>query len=112
MIAPKIAVSAENLAEKLMLGVNFLYTLPKTAAIIMPAIWKGMFKPPNPHGDKNPLMSIAMLPRSAPTNAPSVRPITKEKKEVNSTFGGLGMTWMAEHNDVRTIRKVSLRMFI
>ena len=112
MKAPKTAVSRENLAEKLMSCVNLLYTPPRTPAIIMPTIWKGMFKPPNPHGDKNPLMSITKLPKKAPTMAPSIKPTKKEKKEVNSTFGGLGVIWRAKHKAVRIMRKASFRVFI
>jgi hypothetical protein len=112
MKAPRTAVSRENLAEKLMSPVNLLYTPPRTPAIIMPATWKGMFKPPNPQGDKNPLMSITKLPKNAPTIAPSVRPMTKVKKEVNSTFGGLGIIWRARHKAARIMRKASFRVFI
>jgi hypothetical protein len=91
MKAPKTAVSRENLAEKLMSRVSLLYKPPRTPAITIPAIWKGMLIPPNPYEDKNPLASITKLPKHAPHRAPNVKPITKQKKEVNSTFGGLGV---------------------
>ena len=90
MRAPKTAVSRENFAEKSILGVNLRYRPPNAPAIIMPAIWKGMFKPPNPYGETNPLTSITKLPKNAPITSPSANPTTNEKKDVNSTFGGLG----------------------
>ncbi|MGF3536112.1 MAG: hypothetical protein ACQXXE_04545 [Candidatus Bathyarchaeia archaeon] len=49
-----------------------------------------MFKPANPHGEKNPLTNITKPPKNTPTNEPNKKPTTNEKREVNSTLGGLG----------------------
>jgi hypothetical protein len=49
-----------------------------------------MFKPVNPHGEKNPLTNITNPPNKTPIREPKEKPITNVKSEVNSTLGGLG----------------------
>jgi len=57
------------------------------------------------------LMSITEPPKNAPITAPSIKPTIKEQKEVNSTFGGLGVIWRAKHNAIRIVRRASFRVF-
>jgi hypothetical protein len=56
----------------------------------MPIIWKGMLIPPNPQGEKKPLTNITQLPSKIPMTEPKAKPKTNVRKDVNSTFGGLG----------------------
>jgi hypothetical protein len=49
-----------------------------------------MFKPAKPQGEKKPLTNIMKLPNMVPIDEPNRKPIIKVKREVNSTFGGLG----------------------
>jgi hypothetical protein len=49
-----------------------------------------MFRPANPHGEKNALTNITKLPNKIPIRELNIKPRINVKSEVNSTLGGLG----------------------
>jgi hypothetical protein len=49
-----------------------------------------MFRPANPHGEKNALTNITKLPNEIPIIEPNIKPRINVKSEVNSILGGLG----------------------
>ena len=58
----------------------------------IPNIWKGIIIPAKPQGDRNPLINIVSVPRNAPKRVPNKNPTKKQIIEVNSKFGGLGVS--------------------
>jgi hypothetical protein len=70
-----------------------------------------MFKPAKPHGERKPLTNIMKPPNKTPINEPKTAPTTNVKREVNSTFGGLGVNCSARHRAVKTLIKAILVVF-
>jgi hypothetical protein len=70
-----------------------------------------MFKPAKPHGERKPLTSIMKPPNKTPINEPKTAPTTNVKREVNSTFGGLGANCSARPRAVKTLIKAILVVF-
>jgi hypothetical protein len=62
-----------------------------------------MFKPAKPHAEKKPLTNIMKPPKKPPRNEPNTKPTVKVKREVNSTFGGLGDNCTAKHKAPKTL---------
>jgi hypothetical protein len=60
-----------------------------------------MFRPANPHGEKNALTNITKLPNKLPIRESNIKPRMNVKSEVNSTLGGLGDNCIAKHNAVK-----------
>jgi hypothetical protein len=57
-------------------------------------------------------MNITRQPTSEPTTPPANHPITKVRKEVNSTFGGLGVSCIPIHRGTIIDRKEIFLVFI
>jgi len=62
-----------------------------------------MFKPANPHGERNPFTNIMKQPNKIPNKGLKRKPAENVKSEVNSTFGGLGDNWIAKHKATKTL---------
>jgi hypothetical protein len=62
-----------------------------------------MFKPANPQGERNPLTNIMKQPNKIPNMGLKMKPAENVKSEVNSTFGGLGDSWIAKHKATKTL---------
>jgi hypothetical protein len=50
-------------------------------------------------------------PNKTPMKGPKTTPTTNVKRDVNSTFGGLGASCMAKHRAVRTLNKAIFAAF-
>jgi len=48
-------------------------------------------------------MNMVNAPNKAPNKAPNRKPVKKQMKEVNSTLGGLGASWIPMHIAVITV---------
>jgi len=79
-------------------------------AIVIPNIWKGIFKPAKPYGERKPLTNIIKHPKNAPSKTPKINPTVNVKKDVNSTFGGLGVNCIARHKAVKMPNKANFRV--
>jgi hypothetical protein len=58
--------------------------------MLIPNIWKGMFKLARPQGERKPLTNITKKPSDAPIMLPNTTPVVKVMREVNSRPSGLG----------------------
>jgi len=89
--APKTAVSRQ---DPTVYGPTLLrlYIPPPIPTMTIPTIWNGSIIPENPQGERKPLMSITRTPSAAPNKIPKTAPTRKTMSDVNSMFGGLGVT--------------------
>jgi len=76
----------------------------------MPNIWKGIIKPAKPYGERKPLTNIIVQPKNPPYKTPKITPMVNVKKDVNSTFGGLGVNCIARHEATKTPNKANFRV--